>query len=201
LRKVKDYYYQKAKLEKYPARSVYKLEEPQKKYRFLRKGDSVLDLGCQPGSWTLYAARQVGPQGLVVGVDLKEGEKTSLSGAATINWLRCDIMEPDCVKMLQQQAGSVFQVVLSDMAPSTSGNKWVDQQRTLQLARRALAIAEQLLQADGNFYCKVFQGEDVDDFVKEIRGRFSVTRIIKPKSSRSESREVFVLGMGYLKSD
>lgn len=198
MRKVKDYYFKKAKLDNYPARSVYKLEEPQKKYRFLRQGDVVLDLGCRPGSWTMYAARQVGPQGLVVGIDLQAGEKTSITGAAKIIWLCGDITDPDVVAELRETAGSLFQVVLSDMAPSTSGSKWVDQQKSLQLSRRSLAVADQLLAAGGNYYCKVFQGEDVDDFFSEVRKRFKTMRIVKPKSSRTESREVFVLGMDYL---
>lgn len=198
MRKIKDFYYKKAKLENYPARSVYKLEEPQKKYQLLRKGDVVLDLGCRPGSWSMYAARQVGPQGLVVGIDLQEGEKISITGAAKIIWLCGDITEPDIIAELQENSGSMFQVVLSDMAPQTSGNKWVDQQKSLQLARHSLVVAEQLLNDGGNYYCKVFQGEDVDDFFSEVRKRFKTIKIVKPKSSRTESPEVFVLGMGYV---
>ena len=197
MRKVRDYYFNKAKEDNYPARSVYKLEEVQKKYGFLRKGDVVLDLGCQPGSWSMYAARIVGPQGLVVGVDIQEGKKTNISGAARIVWLCQDITADDAVAALQRIA-SDFRVVLSDMAPRTSGNKWVDQQQSLRLARRSLEIAEELLEKGGNYFSKVFQGEDVPDFISDVRARFKVTRIIKPKSSRSESREIFVLGMGYL---
>ena len=197
MRKVRDYYFNKAKEDNYPARSVYKLEEAQKKYGFLRKGDVVLDLGCQPGSWSMYAARIVGSQGLVVGVDIQEGKKTNISGAARIVWLCQDITADDAVAALQRIATD-FRVVLSDMAPRTSGNKWVDQQQSLRLARRSLEIAEELLEKGGNYFSKVFQGEDVPDFISDVRARFKVTRIIKPKSSRSESREIFVLGMGYL---
>ena len=84
MRKVHDYYFKKAKKEKYPARSVYKLEEAQVKHKFLRPDDSVLDLGCQPGSWSMYAARTVGPGGRVIGIDLKDGKKVRLSKAAEI---------------------------------------------------------------------------------------------------------------------
>ena len=196
MRKVKDFYFNKAKQENYPARSVYKLEEAQTKYNFLRKGDVVLDLGCQPGSWSMYAARIVGPQGLVVGVDLKEGKKTSIPGAAQIIWLRHDITAADAIEALQGIATD-FRVVLSDMAPRTSGNKWVDQQQSLRLARRSLEIAAHLLGKGGNYYCKVFQGEDVPEFINDVRGCFKTTRTIKPKSSRTESREVFILGMDY----
>jgi 23S rRNA (uridine2552-2'-O)-methyltransferase len=198
VRKVKDYYYKKAKQDNYPARSVYKLEEAQKKYNFLHKGDVVLDLGCQPGSWSMYAARLVGPQGLVVGVDLKQGKKTTITGAARIVWFCQDITADDCIAELHK-AATAFQVVLSDMAPRTTGNKWVDQQKSLHLARRSFEIAEQLLDQGGNYYCKIFQGEDVPEFIDDVRDRFKTTRIVKPKSSRTESREVFVLGMDFLK--
>ena len=109
-----------------------------------------------------------------------------------------DITADDAIAALQRIATD-FRVVLSDMAPRTTGNKWVDQQHSLRLARRSLDIAGQLLVKEGNYYCKVFQGEDVPDFISDIRNRFKTTRIVKPRSSRTESREVFVLGMDYLK--
>jgi 23S rRNA (uridine2552-2'-O)-methyltransferase len=90
-----------------------------------------------------------------------------------------------------------FQVVLSDMAPQTSGNKWADQQRSLELCRRAFELAQQMLAVGGTFYCKVFEGEDFKEFYDMVRKKFEMAKIVKPKSSRKESREVFVLGMGY----
>ena len=137
MRKVQDYYFKKAQKEHYPARSVYKLEEAQKKYRFLKTGDTVLDLGCQPGSWAIYAARTVGPEGLVVGVDLQEGQKISIAKAAKTVWLCQDIMAEDVVGTIQEISKN-FRIILSDIAPRTSGNKWVDQQQSLNLARRVL---------------------------------------------------------------
>jgi len=196
VRKVQDHYFKKAKKENYPARSVYKLEEAQKKYQFLKSGNTVLDLGCQPGSWSMYAARIVGPQGLVVGVDLQEGKKTSIAKAAEIIWFCDDIMTDDIVEKIQGICKE-FRVILSDMAPRTSGNKWVDQQQSLNLARRVLELAENLLESGGNIYIKVFEGEDFKDFVDSVRKSFKTVKIVKPKSSRSESREVFVLGLGY----
>ena len=198
MRKVQDYYFKKAKKENYPARSVYKLEEAQKKYRFLQTGNGVLDLGCQPGSWSIYAARIVGPAGLVVGVDLQEGKKISIAKAAEIVWFCDDIMADYIIEKIQKTRKS-FNVILSDIAPRTSGNKWVDQQQSLNLARRVLELAASLLGEGGNFYVKVFEGEDFKEFVDSVRKSFKTVKIVKPKSSRSESREVFVLGMGYLK--
>ena len=198
MRKVQDHYFKKAKKEKYPARSVYKLEEAQKKHRFIKSGDTVLDFGFYPGSWSIYAARVVGPQGLVVGIDLQDAKKISIANAAEIMWLCDDIMSDGIVGKMQE-IRKTFSVVLSDMAPRTSGNKWVDQQQSLTLVRRVFELSANLLKKDGNFYVKVFEGEDFKEFVDSVRKNFKTVKIVKPKSSRSESREVFVLGMGYLK--
>ena len=196
MRKVQDYYFKKAKKENYPARSVYKLEEAQKKYRFIKSGDTVLDFGCYPGSWSIYAARVVGPQGLVVGVDLQEAKKISIAKAAEIIWFCDDIMSDDIIGNVQEIRKN-FRIVLSDIAPRTSGNKWVDQQQSLTLARRVLELAANLLKKDGNFYVKVFEGEDFKEFVDSVRKSFKTVKIVKPKSSRSESPEVFVLAIGF----
>ena len=198
MRKVQDHYFKKAKKEKYPARSVYKLEEAQNKYRFIKGGDTVLDFGSYPGSWSIYAARVVGPKGLVVGVDLQENKKISIAKAAEIIWFCHDIMADDMTATLKE-IRDTFSIVLSDIAPRTSGNKWVDQQQSLNLARRVLELAADLLKTGGNFYVKVFEGEDFKEFVDSVRKNFKTVRIVKPKSSRSESREVFVLGLGYKK--
>ncbi|MGW8287935.1 MAG: SAM-dependent methyltransferase [Desulfobulbales bacterium] len=198
MRKVQDYYFKKAKKEKYPARSVYKLEEAQKKYGFLKTGNAVLDLGCQPGSWSIYAARTVGSKGLVVGIDLQKGEKISIAKAAEIVWLQEDIMTDDIVEKIME-IKNIFQVILSDIAPRTTGNKWVDQQQSLNLARRVLELAVQLLERGGNLYVKVFEGEDFKEYVESVRKRFKTVKIVKPKSSRTESREVFVLGTNFVK--
>jgi 23S rRNA (uridine2552-2'-O)-methyltransferase len=196
VRKVQDHYFKKAKKENYPARSVYKLEEAQKRFRFIKKGDSVLDLGCFPGSWSIYAAGIVGPKGLVVGVDLQAGEKIDLAKGGEIVWFRGDIMSEDIIAKIRETR-KTFNIVLSDMAPRTSGNKWVDQQQSLNLARRVLELAADLLAKEGNFYVKVFEGEDFKEFVDSVRKSFKTVKIVKPKSSRRESREVFVLGTGY----
>lgn len=196
MKKVQDYYFKKAKKEKYPARSVYKLEEVQSKYRFLRPGDKVLDLGCHPGSWAMYAAKVVGPQGLVVGVDLQSSSKINIRGAAKVHLLCADIVDSEMTARLKEFSPE-FNAVISDIAPRTTGNKWADQQKSLTLARRSFELALELLQTGGSFYCKVFEGEDFQEFVKEVRQRFGSAKVVKPKSSRSESREVFVLGKGF----
>ena len=198
MRKVQDYYFKKAQKENYPARSVYKLEEVQKKYRILKTGDAVLDLGCQPGSWTMYAAKIVGHGGLVVGIDLQAGQKINIAKAAEIVCFHEDIMAEDIVENIKK-IRKKFRVILSDIAPRTSGNKWVDQQQSLNLARRVIELAEKLLERGGNLYVKVFEGEDFKEFADSVRKSFKTVKIVKPKSSRRESREVFVLGLEFVK--
>jgi len=196
VRTVKDFYYKKAKKEKYPARSVYKLEEALNKFKFIKRGDSVLDLGCCPGSWSLYASEVVGEQGIVVGVDLQEVAASPRAGGSEIVWLRQSIMKPEMIEEVRR-IRPAFRVLIADLAPRTTGNRWADHQQSMVLVRETLAIASELLLPNGNFYCKAFQGEDYPDFVKEAGELFDKVKTVKPKSSRVESREVFLLGMGF----
>lgn len=196
MKDVQDYYFKKAQKEGYPARSVYKLEEANLKYGFLKRGSKVLDIGSYPGSWSMYSAKIIGPQGLVVGVDLQAGKRRAETGRAPIEFVRGDIMADETAAAATAYARE-FQVVLSDMAPQTTGNKWSDHQKSLVLCRRALALACQVLAKGGVFYCKVFDGEDCRYFVDEMRVFFGKVKVVKPKSSRPESRELFVLGQGF----
>ncbi len=192
LKKVQDHYFKKAREENYPARSVYKLKEAQEKWRIIHKNDSVLDLGCCPGSWALYAAGVVGPGGRVTGIDLQP-VKVKNRGAEWLEFVQGDIFSG----LPPVLADRRFDVVLSDMAPRTSGNKFTDHVRSVELAHAALGICGSVLRSGGNFYCKVFQGEDFSRFVADVRKFFKQVKVVKPKSSRAESREVFVLGMNF----
>lgn len=196
MRKEQDFYFHKAKKENYPARSVYKLEEAQKKHKFLKQKQRVLDLGCHPGSWSLYAAKIVGEGGIVAGVDIQPTDIPAQKDHAEIRWLCYDVYADELVVELRKHWPG-FHVLISDMAPSTTGNRFADHQQSLRLVRRALELARLLLHENGSFYCKVFQGEDFPVFVEECRQLFTDVKIIKPQSSRVESREVFVLGMGF----
>ena len=196
VRKIKDFYYKKAKKDKYPARSVYKLEEALNKHKFIRRGDSVLDLGCCPGSWSLYASEVVGEKGIVVGVDLQEVTASPRAGGSEIVWLRQNIMKPEMILEVRK-IRPAFRVLIADLAPRTTGNRWADHQQSMILVRQTLALASELLLPNGNYYCKAFQGEDYPEFVKEVGELFDKVKTVKPKSSRVESREVFILGMGF----
>ena len=196
MRKEQDYYFKKAKKDNYPARSVYKLEEAQVKYRFLRPGQRVLDLGCHPGSWSLYAAGIVGAKGLVVGADLQRTDLAVQKADAEIQWLCYDVCSDEFVEHLQTHWPG-FHVVLSDMAPRTTGSQYADHQHSLRLVRRVLELSALFLHENGTLYCKVFQGEDFPEFLQECKPLFTTVKVVKPKSSRQESREVFVLGRGF----
>jgi len=199
MRKVKDFYYKKAKKDKYPARSVYKLAEIQQKYKFLRRGYSVLDIGCSPGSWSLYASELVGPKGVVVGVDLKEVDQSPREDGAEIHWLCHNVTEPEMITAVRK-IRPAFRVIISDVAPKTTGNRWTDHQQSLSLVRHVLALTDHLLLNKGHLVCKVFQGEGFPQLVEDLKKLFDMVKVVKPKSSRVESREVFVVGMGFKKS-
>jgi 23S rRNA (uridine2552-2'-O)-methyltransferase len=189
--KWQDHYTQRAKKDRFPARSVYKLEEIQKKYNIIKKGYNVLDLGCAPGSWLLYAAKLTGPSGQVAGIDLAP---VTINVPSHVRVYTDDIffLNDDFFKSL----GIGFNVVISDMAPSTTGNKFVDSARSFDLCQRALSIAHVSLITGGSFVCKIFQGEDFKAFTNSVQSNFKSHKIFKPKSSRKASKEIYVIGFG-----
>jgi len=185
-----DHYTRKARKEKFSARSVYKLQEIQEKYRLLKKGDAVLDLGCAPGSWLQYTAKLVSDTGRVVGIDLKT---ISLNLPAHVTVYTGDIFSIQSV--MEQELAAQFNVVLSDMAPDTTGNKKVDAARSLGLCEAALYIAKQHLKPGGSFACKIFQGGDFKQFSDAVRNAFNSHKIYKPKSCRKASKEIYIIGI------
>jgi 23S rRNA (uridine2552-2'-O)-methyltransferase len=189
--KWEDHYARKARQDRYPARSVYKLQEIQQKYKILRKGDRVLDLGCSPGSWLIYASAQVGDGGQVVGVD-KKPVTVALPANVTVH--TADVFEMDDGVLTVNGKG--FNVVISDMAPSTTGNRHVDCVRSFQLCEAALAVAEKALSRGGAFVCKIFQGEDFEIFLRQVKAAYATCKNYKPQSSRKASREIYVIAMG-----
>jgi len=186
-----DHYTRQARKQHYPARSVFKLREIQKKYGLIRRKQRVLDLGCAPGSWLLYAAELVGPDGQVVGLDLKP---LSVSLPPQVRVLTGDINRLD--DGLKAALAGGFHVVLSDMAPATTGNKGVDTARSFQLCEMALYTARQVLLPTGAFVCKIFQGGDFGKFRGQVQDHFDSCRIFKPRSSRKASREIYLIGLG-----
>ncbi len=185
-----DHYTRQAKKENYPARSVYKLQEMQKKYRLMRPGQRVLDLGCAPGSWLLFAAKQVGANGRVVGVDLKPVTDKIPPQAKVYTG---DVFDSEAI--FWEEEGAPFHLVMSDMAPATTGNRSVDAARSYNLSEKALDIAMTRLLPGGNFVCKIFQGEDFERFVQATRKLFQQCKIFKPQSCRKSSKEIYIIGL------
>ncbi len=188
-----DHYAQRAKKENFPARSVYKLQSIDQKTRLIRKNDRVVDLGAAPGSWTLYAAERVGKNGFVVAVDLKP---LSVAVPPNVLFLEDDVFEMDAMLLpdLLKDEKKV-DVVLSDMAPKTSGQKFVDQTRSFNLFMQAVDIAERLLRPGGRFTGKIFQGEDFEVARSRLRELFQTVKIVRPDAVRSESYEVYLVGL------
>ncbi|MCG8617824.1 MAG: RlmE family RNA methyltransferase [Desulfobacterales bacterium] len=183
-----DHLTEKAKSQGYPARSVYKLEEIQKKFRVMKKGDTVLDLGCAPGSWTLYAAKQVGDRGRVLGIDLKT---VDIKLPANVTTIQDNILRLETPGFLDQADGC--KLVMSDMAPATTGRKDVDALRSFELCRMALDVALNRVASKGNFVCKIFQGNEFKAFEKDVKAAFRECKIFKPESCRKQSKEIYII--------
>ena len=149
----------------------------------------MLDLGASPGSWTLYAAERVGPSGHVVGIDLKDPE-VALPPQAEIRTLDAFEVDPSTL-------GGPFDLVISDLAPKTSGQRHADQYRSYELVMRALELAKTVLQPGGTFVAKIFQGAEFEDARNAVREVFGKVRIIRPEATRAESYEVFLVGIGF----
>ena len=186
-----DYYARRARERQYPARSVFKLEEIQKKFGVLKSGSRVIDLGCCPGSWLLFASEVVGSKGIVFGVDITP---LTLRLPPNVHFIQQDVLTWD--ESFVEAIGTNFQVVLSDMAPSTTGSKFVDSQRSLELSESALSISARVLRPGGAFVCKVFQGSDFKRFSDRVGESFSRVAHFKPKSSRKASKEVYIVASG-----
>lgn len=186
-----DYFSRRARQEHYASRAVYKLADLDRKYRLFRPGQRVLDLGCAPGSWLQYLSSRVGTQGLVVGLDR---QPLKLTLGPPVQFRQADIatFDPHELKAL----APAFEVVVSDLAPATSGIKDVDHQRSLSLARLSWDYARLLLAPGGHYLVKVFAGPDFPAFVAEVKPFFEQVQIVKPTGSRSESREIYLLAKG-----
>jgi 23S rRNA (uridine2552-2'-O)-methyltransferase len=185
-----DHYTRQAQKDNFAARSVYKLQEIQKKFRIIQRGARVLDLGCAPGSWLQFAARTIGPNGRLVGIDLMP---VTIGLPEPVTVITGDVA--DLEGHLAELGQTRFDVVLSDMAPATSGSRHVDEARSMGLCEAALDIADKTLVPGGNFVCKIFQGSDFKTFTDAVKSRFDRQAAFRPQSTRKASREVFVIGL------
>ncbi len=192
--KVQDYYFKKAKEDNYLARSAYKLEEIDNKYKILSAGDRVLDLGYHPGSWTQYTSKVIGEEGIVVGCDIKPVNK-QLVHQKNLKLFEKDVF--DIKDLSELGVDGQFDVMISDMAPNTTGIKSVDQDRSLNLVEMVFHLLPQFVRPDGNLVIKVFDSHQAQVYLKQQRTLFKEYNFLKPKSTRSVSKEFFVIGKGY----
>ena len=192
----REYYYRKAKEEKFRSRASYKLLQAVKKYNFIKPGYVVLDLGAAPGGWTQAARKLVEESGFVLAVDLKQIESFEESNVRTVIG---DVSEPQTVKVILELLPHSVDVVISDVAPNVSGIWELDNARQIDLAEQSLNVAASVLRYGGNFFVKVFQGSSTNRFINEVRRQFSFVKMVKPRASRSKSAELYVLGMNYKK--
>lgn len=188
-----DIYVKKAQQEGWRSRAIYKLIEIDEKDHLLKPGMTVVDLGAAPGSWSEYAARQVGDQGKVIALDI-----LAMDAIAGVEFIQGDFRE-DAVydRLLRTIREKPVDLVMSDLAPNMSGMKAVDQPRAMYLAELTLELAQKVLKPGGDMLLKAFTGEGLDEFKKEIRQHFSKLIVRKPKASRPRSPEIYLLARGY----
>ena len=188
MKKVQDHYFHKARKDGYVARSAYKLEEIDQRHQLLKRGQKVLDLGCAPGSWLQYTSSRIGESGRLLGIDL---QAVAICLPPQVEVLQADIYELDRSGIWWEKP---FDVILSDMAPNTTGIRSADADRSYALNQHTLWLAEQHLSKGGCLLVKAFQGATFQQLQQEFRQMFTEVKICKPKSSRPESVEVFLLG-------
>jgi 23S rRNA (uridine2552-2'-O)-methyltransferase len=194
-REVQDYFFRLAKEEGYRSRAAYKLTEIDDRKGILRYGDLVLDCGCAPGSWVQVAAARVGPKGFVVGVDLSPIKNPIRE--PNVRTLRADVTAVSHEELFDGLPRNRFDVVLSDMAPDTTGDPFSDHHRSVRLCEALLDRCPELLKVRGNLVMKVFEGGSYPDLLKRFTSLFKQAKGFKPKASRNESVEMYLVGQGY----
>jgi 23S rRNA (uridine2552-2'-O)-methyltransferase len=190
-----DFWAQKAKKEGYPARSVYKLQEIDKKFNLIKQGARVMDIGAAPGSWSLWVLQRLAGKGFLASVDLQEiGMKSPYDNFL---FILGDLYDPEVRQKLL--AAGPFGLVLSDAAPATTGNRVVDQGASEAIVEAVIDYAKDALAPGGSMVAKIFQGGAEADLLKRLRGSFSLARAFKPEACRSESFETYLIATGYKK--
>lgn len=192
-RQEKDPWVQKARRDGWRARAVYKLEQIDRKERLLKPGMLCVDLGSAPGSWSQYVTETLKGRARIVAVDLLQ-----MDTLPDVEFIQADFREAETVEaILEALGGERADLVMSDMAPNLSGNKAVDQPRSMYLVELALDLCREVLKPGGNLVCKLFQGEGSDAFIAEARRQFDKVRVMKPEASRPGSREVYLVARNY----
>jgi 23S rRNA (uridine2552-2'-O)-methyltransferase len=191
-RQLNDPYVARAKREGYRSRAAFKLLEIDEKYKILKPGQKIVDLGAAPGGWSQIAAKVVGPKGKVVGIDL-----LPIDPMAGVEFIELDFLDESAPGKLIEMLGGPADVVMSDMAANTTGHKKTDHLRIIGLAEAAIYFAREILAPGGAFVAKVFQGGTENQLLADLKRDFAVVRHVKPAASRSDSAELYVLATGF----
>ena len=192
-RQQRDIYVERANRAGWRSRAVFKLEQIQAKEKLLAPGTRVVDLGSAPGGWSQLAAKLVGPSGAVWAVDL-----LPMDPVPGVTFMLGDFTSAETLARLEEAIGpDGADLVMSDMAPNISGNRVVDQARGMGLLEEAMLFAAEVLKPGGHLLMKAFQGEGLDELTAALRKRFKTVKLVKPKASRPESREIYLLARNY----
>lgn len=191
-RQLNDPYVHAAQSKGYRSRAAFKLIELDSKFHFLKKGARVLDLGAAPGGWTQVAAQRIGETGHIVAIDILEMEP--MPG---VEIFHADLTDPEIPAQLKQALRGAADVVLSDMAASTTGHRATDHLRTIALLEAAVDLAEDVLKPGGIFIGKAFQGGATGDLLARIKKSFRDVKHVKPPASRAESVELYLIAQGF----
>lgn len=197
-RQNKDPFVKQAQGDGWRSRAVFKLEQIDQRDRLIRPGQLIVDLGCAPGSWSQYALKKLKNQGRVLGLDL-----LPVAPLPGLEFFQGDFLSPEAMAWIKSciPQKSAVSLVMSDMAPNLTGNRLLDQARSLELLEAAAEFCRQQLTPGGDFLFKAFQGEDLPQFVTGLKNEYASVSWRKPNASRDESREVFVLARGYQMTD
>jgi 23S rRNA (uridine2552-2'-O)-methyltransferase len=192
-RQEKDPYVQRARREGWRSRAVYKLQEIDEVERLFRPGMTCVDLGAAPGSWSQYVTEKLHGRARIVAVDL-----LTMDALPGVDFIVGDFTDDAVLaQVVAALGGDKVDLVMSDMAPNSSGTRVVDQPRSMYLAELALDFARQVLRKRGDLICKLFQGEGFDPFLADVRACFGTVKVRKPKASRAGSREVYLVARNY----
>lgn len=190
----KDAFYRRAKKEGYRSRAAYKLLELNQRFRLIRPGDRVVDLGAAPGGWLKVAAQMTGVKGKVLGVDI---QPIAAFHEPNIIVLQSDITAAETTEKIRKLLGSMVDCVLSDLSPRLTGIHHADVSRSIELARMALNVACRLLRPGGNFLVKTFMGEELSAFSMEFKADFLSVQRTRPEASRKGSSEIYLCAKGF----
>lgn len=195
-RQLNDPYVLQAQSLGYRSRAAFKILEINEKYKIIRPGDRVIDLGAAPGSWCQIALEIVGPKGQVLALDLQE-----IDPLPSVDFIQGDFLEEEIQKELREKLTGPVNVILSDMAASSTGHSQTDHWRIMALAENAFEFSKEILAPGGHFCAKVLMGGTEKELLQSLRKYFEKVAHFKPKSSRKDSSEMYVIGLGFITND